>query len=242
MKQLRIMAMALIAGGLMLSACDKDDDDNDDGGSDSTAKEVMLVVKPTINGNAVQLDTPYDINGQTVSFQFLKFYLSGIELIDDAGTILADNDGEPILASTEQNAVIIGSTEASHLHMLRLDVGLDSLTNHANPLTADEPLDDVEMHWNWNPMAGYKFVRMDYTLNGVAYESHAATDMLFREDVAIDAHSVSTAGDHIHLELTVDIAEMVADMDFPEEGSHGAEPFNVSYMNKLGTGSPFEIE
>lgn len=246
MKQLRLMAMAMIAGGMMFTACDKDDDDNDPD-PEPTGKDVMVVVKPMVGDDAIQLNTTYDINGQMVSFEKLKFYLSNFELIDDAGTVLADNDGLPILADTEQNGVVIGTTDASHLHMLMFGAGVDSTANAGSPMTNPFPLDDVDMHWNWNPAGGYKSFVMEGTVDGQDFVTHAAapgaqSNVIYQDGIAVDLHTVSTAGDHIHIEVQVDLADMLDGLTIPAGPSMGTAPLNQSYMTKLGTGSPFSVE
>lgn len=236
------IAIAFLALGVTISSCDKDDD-KDGGTSTPVAKNVMLVVKPMIGDMPIQLNTDYNLNGQMVNFNFLKFYVSGIEMSDDAGTILADNDGLPILATTEQNGVIIGTTTEEHFHMLQFNIGLDSLTNHSDPVTAPDPLSDTEMHWNWNPAGGYKFLRMEGTVDGVDFISHAATDALFQEGMAVGLHDVNADGDHIHMELLVDFAVVFDGISIPgTTQNHGPTPFNTSYMDAMGVNAPYSIQ
>ncbi|MDA0973913.1 MAG: hypothetical protein O2867_09280 [Bacteroidetes bacterium] len=69
MKHINYLVLAILGAIVLFTACDKDDNDND-------PLNVMLVVKPTIGDQVIALNTVYDINGQTVSFDRLKFYLS----------------------------------------------------------------------------------------------------------------------------------------------------------------------
>ena len=243
MKILKLSAIALLTGLFVLTGCEKDEETTDPVDPPvATAKDVTLLVRPTLGDEAIQLNTNYDMDGVEINFSFFKFYMSGIELMDDAGTVLADNDAKPIMVSTEETEVMIGSTEEDHLHMLMFDLGLDDVTNHEDPTTADGVLNDVFMHWGWNPAAGYKFTRFDYTYNGEARESHAAMDVLFRENVGVSVHDVSTSGDQIHIVLNVDFGAVFAAVPLPNEDNHGATPFNTSYMDILGGGSPFSVE
>jgi hypothetical protein len=243
MKFLKLSAIAILTGLFVLTGCDKDEENTDPIDPPViTAKDVTLVVRPMLGDEAIELDTNYDMDGVEINFSFFKFYISGIELMDDAGTILADNDAKPVLVDTEQTEVTIGSTDEDHLHMLMFDIGLDGVTNHEDPTTAEGVLNDVFMHWGWNPAAGYKFTRFDYTYNGEARESHAATDALFREDVGVSVHDISTSGDQIQIVLNVDFAPLFAAVPLPDDFNHGATGYNISYMDILGGGSPFYVE
>ncbi|NNC84148.1 MAG: hypothetical protein HKN79_11275 [Flavobacteriales bacterium] len=231
---------------LTWSGCDKDDD-NDDGGDTSSAKEIMIVVQPMVGAEAVELNTAYDINGQSVTFDRLKFYLSNIQVTDDEGNVLADNDGLPILADTEQNGIIVGETEEPQLYMITFGAGVDSTANTGSPMTNPYPLDDTEMHWNWNPGGGYKSFVMEGTVDGNDFVTHAAapdvsSNIIYQEGITADLQTVSTTGDHIHIELQVDLADMLDGLTIPDGPSMGTAEFNRNYMNKLGTGTPFSIE
>lgn len=239
MKNFKYLAMAMIAAAVLFTACDKDDD--------NTVKNVVLVVKPTIGNQVIALNTDYDINGQTVNFDRLKFYLSNIELMDDAGNVLADNGGIPVLVSTDGAAVTIGATDAEHFHMLRFGAGVDSLANTGSPISNPFPLDDVEMHWNWNPGGGYKSFVMEGSVDGNGFVTHAAagaefSNVIYKDGIMVDAHGLSAAGNDIQIEMRVDIAEMLEGLTLPAGPSMGTAPFNRDYMTKLGTGSPFTIQ
>jgi hypothetical protein len=246
MKNFKYLAMAMIAAAVLFTACDKDDDNNDPAPT-TTDKNVVLVVKPTIGNQVIALNTDYDINGQTVNFDRLKFYLSNIELMDDAGNVLADNGGIPVLVSTDGAAVTIGATDAEHFHMLRFGAGVDSLANTGSPITNPFPLDDVEMHWNWNPGGGYKSFVMEGSVDSNGFVTHAAagaefSNVIYQDGIMVDAHGLSAAGNDIQIEMRVDIAEMLEGLTIPAGPSMGTAPLNRSYMEKLGTGSPFTIE
>jgi hypothetical protein len=222
---------------LVLFACKKDKEV-----PVSTAKTIYLTVIPTLGTEIISLDTPYDINGQLVEFSFFKFYLSNIEVRDDAGNVIVHNNGFPILVNTEGIPVNLGLAEVDHIHNLLFSIGLDSLTNHQDPIAAPSPMNDVEMHWNWNPGAGYKFFRMDGTVDTQFFESHAATDLLFQEGIVLSVHDVSASGTEIEIVMYMDLSIALDGLILPAGGEHGDTNFNVAYMNKLGTAEPFTIE
>ena len=76
----------------------------------------------------------------------------GVALID-----LEDGQGACSNGTSEQFAYLVGSAPPGNYTTLRFTVGVPFEQNHANPLTADAPLDDPAMHWHWR--SGYKFIR-----------------------------------------------------------------------------------
>lgn len=96
----------------------------------------------------------------------------GLEMIEDgrwqqAGVALIDLENGAAdceNGSLEMNSQLSGTTRAAEFSGLRFIVGVPFDLNHANPLTAQPPLDDAAMHWHWR--SGYKFLRA-----GVATES-----------------------------------------------------------------------
>jgi hypothetical protein len=167
--------------------------------------------------------------------------------MDDAGNVLADNGGLPVLVSTDGVELMIGATEADLFHMLRFGAGVDSLANAGSPITNPFPLDDVEMHWNWNPGGGYKSFVMEGTVDGQGFITHAAandvaSNVIYQSGIMVDAQGVSTAGNVIRIEMRVDVADMFNGLTLPAGPSMGTASFNRQYMEKLGTGSPFTIE
>lgn len=242
MKFLRITAIAALMGLFLMTGCEKDDDEDTTPTPTPAGKSVELVIKPMWGDTPIQLLSNYDMDGVNINFEFLKFYISGIELMDDDGNVLANNDGIPYLASTEHTEVIIGNTTAEHLHMLRFDIGLDETINHQDPIAAESELFPEIMHWGWNPGGGYKFTRLDYQYDGDSFQSHCATDPLFREDVTLSVHDVSTSGELIHIEIEVDFAEIFGTTPLPNSDNHGVTTFNTSYIDILGSGSPFSVE
>lgn len=242
MKRIHVSVCSLLCMLFLFSLTTCKKENNEPEHTDSTAKNVVLKVLPTVNGEEVALGTDYTINGQTVNFDFFKVYLSGIEMLNDAQTVLADNGGNAVLGGVGVDGTVIGTTTEEHFHALLFNVGIDSTTNAQDPVTAAAPLNDVEMVWGWNPGAGYKFLRMEGMVDGQAFASHAATDALFQEGVAVDLHDISAAGDTIQITLHLELNNMLEGMTITSGGNHGPTQFNTQYMNKLGTGTPFHAE
>lgn len=231
--------MAMLAMSVLFTACDKDDDP----GNTPQARSINLTVVPVIGDTPIQLDTEYTLNGVEVEFSFLKFYISELALKNDADETLADNNGKVILVDTEGTATEIGSTMEEHFHMMELSVGLNDDLNDNDPTLADAPLNDPQMHWGWNPAAGYKFVRMEGVIGGDMFQYHAATDALFRSGVQIDAHGldVDANDDSIDLTLEVDLNHVFMGMTLESGMNHGNVPFNVDMMDNFGSGMPYDL-
>ena len=119
--------------------------------------------------------------------------------------------------------------------MFHFNVGLDSITNHSNLLDqAPPPLNDATMHWNWNPMAGYKFIVMEgqwdsdgddlITANDDAFAYHIATDDLLGSKSIMshmDVFSDSNASLSVHIDMA-QVAQGWAISDHPD--SHTTFP------------------
>jgi uncharacterized repeat protein (TIGR04052 family) len=96
-----------------------------------------------------------DVGGKThrlVLHDDLQWQQADIALID-----LEDGQGPCSNGTGETYAYLVGSVPPGEYSGLRFTVGVPFDSNHANPLTAEPPLDDSAMHWHWR--SGYKFLR-----------------------------------------------------------------------------------
>lgn len=132
---------------------------------------VKIPVVATWGGKPMQCSDP----GTALSD--LRFYLSAIELIDADGAArklrlhadipwqqsnlalldLEDGLGACANGSRDTYGYLVGGVPPGEYRGLRFTVGVPFENNHANPLSADAPLDDPAMHWHWR--SGYKFIR-----------------------------------------------------------------------------------
>ncbi|MCB0793479.1 MAG: hypothetical protein KDB88_01980, partial [Flavobacteriales bacterium] len=149
--------MALIV--LSAAACKKDDPE-----PPTTTTPTMATIRmgfEFLNGmNDYQLGEQLtDSAGNAMKFDKVRFYASNVELMDMDGNEMAHFHDTYMLAEVGgSNSWTLGDVDPGHIHMLRFNVGLDSLTNHQDPTLAEAPLNDATMHWGWNPAAGYKFI------------------------------------------------------------------------------------
>jgi uncharacterized repeat protein (TIGR04052 family) len=120
-----------------------------------------------------------------VRFNDLRFYISNVALINDAGgstsvTLLQDGlwqsgatalldfeDGSGGCADSgngEMNRVITGTAPAGDYTAIQFDLGIPAPTNHQDVTVAPSPLNLPAMWWNWQ--GGYRFVRIDMVVEG----------------------------------------------------------------------------
>lgn len=205
---------------------------------------------------------PFDFNaahtdgaGNTIRLTTLKFYLSGAHLMDDGMATVAEFNSTYMLvdAAATSNMFTLGNVNAGHIHELQITMGLDSVTNYADPLNAAFPLNIPGMHWSWNPTAGYKFLNLegyvDVNNNGVLdtgidtpFQYHCAQNLsqgvaapvLRHDDVHVHADLV--AGGTLTIETKVDVIALLNGVDLlatPVAMGNGAG--NQLLMNNLVT-------
>jgi hypothetical protein len=209
-----------------------------------------------MNGDdAFDMSATYqDGAGHGVRFSKLKFYVSDIHLSDDAGNEVAEFHDTYLLvdASAAENLFTLGSIDPAHVHEAHLTLGLEPDVNHADPLTAEFPLDQPDMHWSWNPTQGYKFLNMEGKVDGnddgdfddaedVEFTYHCATDDLLRE-AHVHIHADVDAGATETMAAKVDVGILISGLDFAAVPmAMGGGPENVTAMDSLVT-SIAEVE
>lgn len=195
---------------------------------------------------------PFDINGtyhdgagHAVRFSTLKFYVSNIHLSDDAGNSVGHFDQAWLVdGAGSGEPFTLGTIPAAHVHEAHFHLGLDSAVNHADPLTAAYPLNVPDMHWSWNPTAGYKFLNMEGKVDGngdgdlddpedVVFTYHCATDALLRS-THLHIHANVNAGATATMEATVDVAVLLSGLDLlANPMAMGGGSNNVIAMDSL---------
>lgn len=127
-------------------------------------------------------------NGQRIKFTTLKYLLSGLKL--EHQTAAHQFNGKYLLCSTEKSDYELGKLSPSLFNQLSFDIGVDSVTNHADPTTfaASHPLGAAlqSMYWGWN--SGFVFVLAEGTVDTTSlgtgafdqnFVFHIGGDMLF---------------------------------------------------------------
>ncbi|NQV87342.1 MAG: metallo-mystery pair system four-Cys motif protein, partial [Woeseiaceae bacterium] len=132
---------------------------------------VQLEFLPTWHGQPLQCD---DADTRLTD---LRFFVSEVSFIDSTGlqhelAITTDDrwqqEGVALIdlengemaclnGSRDVNFSVSGAVKSAEIVGLRFTIGVPFDLNHADPLTAQAPLNDPSMHWHWR--SGYKFLR-----------------------------------------------------------------------------------
>lgn len=149
-------------------------------------QQVSIAFAAKAHGVPVACGTPITglgTTGATAELRDLRFYVSEIALIDDAGRAvaleltpgdwqtrdlalidLADDAGACAQGSATTNAQVLGQVPPGHYRGLRFTVGVPHALNHSNVATAARPLDVQAMAWSWQ--AGRKFLQVEVNPSG----------------------------------------------------------------------------
>ena len=123
---------------------------------------------------AVRVEFRIDNQAQVPGFEIedLRFYVHKLELHGSNGQVFpiqlkttrASKDIALVDLSRESAMVIHGwvprVVQSANIHSLGFRLGVPFASNHANPLKAQEPLNESGMFWVWQQ--GYKFFKLDF--------------------------------------------------------------------------------
>ncbi|MPM99294.1 hypothetical protein SDC9_146485 [bioreactor metagenome] len=144
-------------------------------------QQVSIAFAAKAHGAAVACGKPIDGLGTTAvtaELRDLRFYVSNVELIDEAGRAaalrlapgewqtpevalidLADDAGACAQGSTGTNTQVTGQVPQGNYRSLRFTVGVPQAQNHSSVAAAPQPLDVQAMAWSWQ--AGRKFLQVE---------------------------------------------------------------------------------
>jgi uncharacterized repeat protein (TIGR04052 family) len=108
--------------------------------------------------------------GEVGTVRDLRFYVSGVELLDEAGgayplSLRSDQQWQSDrvalidMIGENSNLSIRGQVVGTTFSGIRFTLGVPFELNHANPMTAAAPLNRGDLFWSWQ--SGYKFLRVD---------------------------------------------------------------------------------
>ncbi|MEM7657988.1 MAG: MbnP family protein [Bacteroidota bacterium] len=186
--------------------------------TDCTFPSLMLHFHPVVGDEDLTLGETYEINGVKARIDLASFYVSGISVGADGE--FDENPDTYLLVKADQMMYDVGQITAGHKHMLRFRLGIDSLTNHADPTQYEDSnplaLQSPSMHWNWD--AGYRFLNIggevDTDGDGEVdslLEYHIGKDA-FARMVMLEAHKEADS-EQVMIDLQVDFAKLFEDID-----------------------------
>lgn len=249
MKTITKLSMIAILAAATLVSCKKDDDNITPSGNDGHSNahgEVALHMHYMINGEDLTLGETYDLNGLSVAFSRIQFYMHDITFYADH--MMTDSvrlNDLYWLAGAEDTHFDVGDIEMGHIHMMKFKLGVDPINNAQtedeflarpsdDPLAAQTP----SMHWNWNPGSGYKFAVFEGTYNAGAnnFVYHCATDAMLRTTDAISVHMDVDHDNTNQVHLMLNLNQVFDGIDIETASTaHGAQPTNTMLMDHLAT-------
>lgn len=186
----------------------------------SDAFDLTFHMHNYIGPDEVTEGNTYVINGVNTKLDITRFYVSNIRLVDADG-IETTATGKYLLITPAEETYPAGALPAGNYTKLRFDIGIDSITNHADP--SQYPLNDPlgpqfpNMHWGWD--FGYIFIRIDgfadKDLNGStesAFEMHIGKDS-FLTTIELDYPFETEAQKSYAAHIVVNWTELFAGID-----------------------------
>ncbi len=132
---------------------------------------IEIEFRAAFDGEEIACDGP-----MATTMSDLRFYVHKLRLEDATGAThavelepgpwqqadlalldLEDGSGSCINGTPDTHSVIRGSVAGQSFRALEFTLGVPFADNHADPLQAEPPLGDPDMHWHWR--GGYKFLR-----------------------------------------------------------------------------------
>lgn len=227
-----IMAALLLAS----TGCKKDEVDTPAETPDYTMTATVRMDYMFMNGmedftlNSTVLQ---DSLGHAVKLDMVRFFVSGVHAMDNAGNAIGHYEGVYMLVDAAQasNNFLLGQIHASHIHEFHFDLGVDPAANAADPANAAPPLNDLSMYFVSQQM-GYKFL----VVSGLAdMDGDGVFETPIRYECGMDA-ALTEAHAHVHHDLAdgdtytaminVDLGGIFAGLNLltsPIPDMHGAE-------------------
>lgn len=198
-----------------------------------------LALTPTSNWGSepFNLNQVYSVYGVDVRFAEIRFYLSNFE-IHDMMNNSHDLGGYVLIDAGSSAALDLPGTDMMYAQDISMALGIDSITNHADPTVAEAPLNDPLMHWSWNPDGGYKFMKIegehDADMDGTfeSFSIHAATDPCYREMSFAVMENLEEGANTFS--LAVNYEAFFTNVDFTAlEGTHGSSALTNGIADQI---------
>ena len=162
----RLLITLSLFATLLLSACGGDDTPaSGQPVDDSQGHGINIAFVNTWQGEPLKLDEVYTApSGQRFKLNFAKYIASGVIAYKKGGGEHFIKDSYQIIDATAEDGKTVfsaGNIPVGEYTGYSFFIGLPKKTNHLDPVSElgeGHPLFDPEMHWSWNPDAGFKFM------------------------------------------------------------------------------------
>jgi hypothetical protein len=199
--------------------------------SAQTSSAYTLMFRPVFgNSTLVMNDSLYNSGSDSIRFETLKFYISGIELTDqDKLTWKEEKSFHLIDASDEKSLRISLSNVPAHsFNKIKFNLGIDSTTNVSGAMGGD--LDPVKgMYWTWQ--SGYINFKLEGKSNVCKSGNHEFQFHLGGYQFPFNSLQTITLVLPMDKQSTVviDMEKIINAIDF-ENGSHIMSPGNDAML------------
>jgi hypothetical protein len=120
----------------------------------------------------LELNKNYNSKNDTLQFSLLKFYISGIEMIYEDGSIYKEKNSYHLINFEDYNSKIftLSKKEKKSISKLVFNVGVDSLASVSGVLSGDLDLQNG-MYWAWQ--SGYINMKIEGKSNSCKTRKNA---------------------------------------------------------------------
>lgn len=196
--------------------------------------EIGLNVLAKFGTSDFQLNEIYTdpSSNKKIQFTTFNFYISNVQVGD------SKFDNKVILFQPGTLKYFLGTINKGIYEDFKLSIGLDQTTNHADPTMAAAPLNESGMHWGWNPMAGYKFIKIEGLVDNdgddipeAHFEYHTAKDNMLRNLTFAKSIDVTN---HLNLTLRFDLSQLFQNIDLTTDlSNHGDGPISETITDNF---------
>lgn len=189
-------AVYAISMAALLTACGGGGSDSNDRAANNgtQTREVAIEFDAVAGAQAIACDTEFEDLGVAdteVEFRDFRFFIHDVALVTTGGAelpvtldqtdwqtqnvALLDFENQAgdcaDTGTVEMNTMVTGTVvdDGSSIEGIRFSIGVPESLNHANPASAESPLNLTGLHWSWQ--GGYKFMRIDVAPVGSALAS-----------------------------------------------------------------------
>ncbi len=225
------MTLSLLTLMVLLSAC-------------QPATPTTLQVQLLWQGQLLDCQTVFTVAGQPWQLQQLQFYVSAFSQQQQPLTLIPNEYRNQQLALLGTDCHSTGQWQLEFTTPLQqgdleFEIGVPFQLNHQNPLTAGNPLQQMDMHWAWQ--SGYKFFRLDLKGQHHDWSFHLGSTGCSSASVVRAPTAACSAANRVRVQLpyqgqttlTLDLAELLHDFVPTADNSCMSDPASLSCQQLL---------